>query len=387
MKARAVMLLGPREVGIRNLPVPDEIGPDEAILEVEACGMCGTDHEQYVAPYSQFGDAPIAYPYIPGHEMVGRLVRLGVEFARRWGAVEGQRVAVDPKVPCRRCGDCTSGQWLNCTRGPTSYGFTPAAEGSGLHGGFADYMVLRPGTQIYPLPEHLTPQDAVMFNPLGSGFDWACRVGGVGVGDTIVIIGPGQRGLCSVLAAAAAGASRIVVAGRGRHPWKLEMARDLGATHVVDTDETDLATAVTDITNGDLADVVIDTAPATTDTIMSALDCARPEGTIVLAALKNPGGDLAAAVTKIAKRNLVVRGVRSVSEWAKRHAIAALADGRISVERMHTHVADLEEYEHLVRVQGGEVPGEQAMHVTVTAAAGAVAASAFRPVPAQAGRA
>src|SRR5204862_5817727 len=102
------------------------------------------------------------------------------------------------------------------------YGLTPLARAPGLLGGYAQHVVLQPNTDVYPLPDHLSPEDAVLFNPLGAGFDWTCRVGGTRVGDSVLIIGPGQRGQCCVVAAAEAGASRIIVAGRGRRPWKFD---------------------------------------------------------------------------------------------------------------------------------------------------------------------
>src|SRR5581483_2043259 len=133
MESRAAMLTGPRQVDLTRLPVPDDIGEDEALLAVEACGMCGTDYEQYK------GALPIAYPYIPGHEIVGRLERLGAGAAARWGLSEGQRVAVEPMVSCGACPDCRSGRPVHCTGGQIIYGLTPASYGPGLVGGYADY--------------------------------------------------------------------------------------------------------------------------------------------------------------------------------------------------------------------------------------------------------
>src|SRR3954447_15603898 len=285
MQSRAAVLTGPRQVEVVAMTIPDELGPDEALLAVEANGMCGTDYEQYA------GHIPIDYPYIAGHEIVGRLEKIGPVAAARWKLDVGARVAVESTVSCGRCESCKLGRALFCDQ-RLIYGLTPAAHGPGLLGGYAQYLVLQANSIVYPLPEHLSAQDAVLFNPLGSGFDWACRAAGTQVGDSVLIIGPGQRGLCSVLAAKEAGASRIIVAGRGRRPWKLALAEELGASDVVNTDESSLVDAIREMTIGEWVDRVIDTSPLATSPVLEAIECVRPEGTMVLAGMKDAGGDL-----------------------------------------------------------------------------------------------
>lgn len=358
MHARAAMLTGPRQVEVRSLPVPDEIGPDECLLAVEATGMCGTDYEQYI------GHIPIPYPYIAGHEIVGRIARIGDVAAARWKLGEGARVAVESIVACGRCTNCKTGKPLFCDQ-RLIYGLTPASRAPGLLGGYAEYVVLQANTDVYPLPDHLTPQDAVLFNPLGSGFDWACRAAGTQVGDTMLIIGPGQRGLCSVLAAKEAGASRIIVAGRGRRPWKLDLALELGATDVINTDQVSLVDAVREMTNGEWIDRVVDTSPNATSPVLEAIECVRPEGTVVLAGVKEAGGDLGAAANAIMAKAATVRGVFSVSDWAKRQAIKSLSAARYPVEKLHSHTFSIDDLDEAFRVLGAEVEGNDAMHITV----------------------
>jgi threonine dehydrogenase-like Zn-dependent dehydrogenase len=205
-----------------------------------------------------------------------------------------------------------------------------------------------------------------LFNPLGSGFDWACRAAETRVGDSVLIIGPGQRGLCSVLAAREAGASRVIVAGRGRRPWKLDLARDLGATDVINTDEVSLVDAVREMTNGEWIDRVIDTSPMATAPVLEAIECVRPEGTVVLAGMKEPGGDLGAAANAIMAKAATVRGVFSVSDWAKRQAIKCLSATRYPVDRLHTHTLPIDELAKACTILGGEIEGNDALHITIT---------------------
>ncbi|MCU1345212.1 MAG: Threonine dehydrogenase, partial [Acidimicrobiia bacterium] len=306
----------------------------------------------------------IGYPYIAGHEIVGRLVKIGAVAAARWKVAEGARVAIESIVACGRCAGCRAGRGLHCDQ-RLIYGLTPAAHAPGLLGGYAQYLVLQGNTEVYPLPDHLSVQDAVLFNPLGSGFDWACRAAGTQVGDTVLIIGPGQRGLCSVLAAREAGASRIIVAGRGRRPWKLALALELGASEVVNTSELSLVDAVREMTNGEWIDRVIDTSPLATDTVLEAIRCVRPEGTVVLAGFKEEGGDLGAASNAIMEKAATVKGVFSVSDWAKRQAIKSLSAARYPVSKLHSHTFTIDELDQAFRTLGGEIDGDDALHITV----------------------
>ena len=360
MDARAAVQTGPRRIELQALALPERLGDDEAVLAVEANGMCGTDWEQYKGSLA----SSAAFPVIPGHETVGRIERIGPVAAARWRLAEGDRVAVESTVPCGSCPNCRAGRWLFCSH-RLIYGLTTVANAPALSGGYAEYLILRPNSMVYPMPEHLSSEDAVFFNPLGAGFDWAVRIAGTKVGDTIVIMGPGQRGLACVVAAREAGAGRIIVAGRSLRPWKLDMALQLGATHVVRTDQQSLPEAVAEITDGALADCAVDTTPAAVQPVVDALDAVRAEGTVVLSAAKSPDA-IPGLSAKVMAKALTVKGAYSVSEWAKRQAIRVLSEGRHDLSPLHTHPFRIDDLHRAMRILGGEVPGEEALHITVT---------------------
>src|SRR5437870_13568491 len=92
--SHAIVQTAPRALELRELPLP-EIGPDDALLQVEACSVCGSDYEQYEAAL------PVRLPVIPGHEPVGRIADTGDEAARRWRVQHGDRVCVETLSPCR----------------------------------------------------------------------------------------------------------------------------------------------------------------------------------------------------------------------------------------------------------------------------------------------
>ena len=357
MEARAAVQVGDRKIETWTLPVPDHLGEDEALLAIEGSGMCGSDWKQYN------GKLIPCYPVIDGHEVVGRIARIGVRAQARLGLGVGDRLALEGTRPCGECVPCLSERWKHCDN-RIVYGLTSVEDGSGLNGGYAEYLVMRSNTRVYPVPGDLTVQDAVFFNPLGSGFDWVVRLGGTQVGETVLIMGPGQRGLGCVIAAREAGAGKIIVCGRGRRPWKLDLALELGATHVINSDEEPVADRVRQITGGAMADRAVDTTPDAVQPLEDCLQSLRSEGTLVLTARKSE--EIQGFVGRIMGKALTVRGALASSEWGKRQAIRVLAEHRYDLSRVHTHTLPIEQLDLAMRILGGEVPGEEAVHITVT---------------------
>ena len=117
------------------------------------------------------------------------------------------------------------------------YAYVPLSYPPGLWGAYADYMYLDPHSIVHPISKDLPANIAVMFNPIGAGFRWAVEIPETGANDTVLILGPGQRGLASVIAARAAGAAKIIVTGLTRDAKKLALAKELGADHVIDVAE------------------------------------------------------------------------------------------------------------------------------------------------------
>jgi len=358
LTALAAVQTGDRRIEMMTLPVPDEIGEDEALLAVEGNGMCGTDWDQYLGAIGQ----ATRYPVIDGHETVGRIARIGPRAAVRMGVTEGDRVALESTRPCGSCPPCVSGRWLYCDN-RLIYGLTSVNDPPGLNGGYAEYLWMRSNSRVHPLPDHLSVEDAVFFNPLGSGFDWAVRIAGTQLGDTVLIMGPGQRGLACVVAAREAGAARIIVGGRGLRPWKLDLARQLGATDVVNTDRQSVVYVVREVTDGAMADRAIDTTPHAVKPVEDCIGSLRAEGTLVLTA--NKENAVPNFVARIISQALTVRGAYSVSEWAKRQAVRVLSSGRLDLSGVHTHTLPITELDQAMRILGGEVEGEEPLHITV----------------------
>lgn len=359
---RAAVQVGDRAIEIREIPMPD-LDPDEVLVRIEGCGMCGSDLESYAGAIVAAGLSQ--YPHVPGHEPVGRIERISDSVASVWGVGEGDRVAIEPFVPCGVCPRCLGGEYRLCAN-RFIYSCQPITQGAGLWGGFAEYMVLRPNSVVHRVPEHVSIQDAVLFNPFGAGFEWAYKAAGTTVGDTVLILGPGQRGLASVVACREAGAEHIIVTGRARDQRKLELAKEFGANQTVVVDDGDTVEAVMELTGGEGAHRVVDTTSGSTQPVLDAVAAARTGGTIVLAGLKDAKPIEGFVTDQLVFKDLRMRGALGVSSWAFRQAIRVIADGTYPTERLHTHTFDLADLDHAIQVLSGTVEGEEAIHITVT---------------------
>jgi len=175
-----------------------EIGPEEAWLRVEACGICGTDVEAFHGHLTEL--MHLDFAFIPGHEPLGFIEEIGEIAAARWGVGVGDRVAVEPMLRCGHCRYCITGQYTQCNGWDgrnLAYGFVNVERSPQLWGGYAEYLYLHPNTVLHRLPANLPTGVASLWNALGGGVRWAGADAGTRSGDSVVIFGPGPRGLCS----------------------------------------------------------------------------------------------------------------------------------------------------------------------------------------------
>ncbi len=358
MKVRAAVQVAPRRIEIRAFDLGG-LPERGALLRVEACGLCGSDLDSYRGETVAAG--LVAFPFVPGHEPVGRIEWIDPESAESWGVGEGDRVAVEPLVTCGACTRCTEGDLRSCSH-RFIYSCTPLGVVPGLWGGFAERMVLRPGSIVHRVEDDLSSEDAVLFNPLGAGFEWVCRLADTQVGDAVLILGPGQRGLACVVAAAEAGAETIIVTGLTRDRHKLELARELGATHTIDAEAENVVARVAEITQGRLVDRAIDVTPDAVEPIAAAVEAVRSAGCVVLAGLKGGREVRGPLPDRIVSKELTVRGAIGVSSWAFRQALRVLASRRYPLARLHTHCFPLDRIEHALAALES---GEGTVHVTV----------------------
>jgi len=356
--ATGLVLENPRRLQQRSFELP-QVGPTDGILRIEACGLCGTDHEQYT------GHIRSAHCFVPGHEVVGVVEELGDHASERWGVSVGQRVAVEVFQSCRDCEQCKAGIYRRCeTNGmATMVGFVDADKPPGLGGGYATHLYLGPDSMLLAVPDGLDAVTATLFNPLGAGIRWAAELPETAVGDVVAILGPGIRGLCAAMAAKEAGASFVMLTGLGdRDAERLSIASQFGVDLVVDVAEEEPGRALRRVL-GRKADVVVDVTAKAPAALAQAVNLARPGGTIVLAGTRGgttetPGFD----PDHIVYKELRLIGALGVDVGAYRKALDMLVLNRYPFGELPRTVAGFDDLERLIQIMAGERPGIPPVH-------------------------
>lgn len=360
LKTKAAVLIASRQVEIRDLPVPD-VADDAGLLRVEVTGVCGVDWPAYTGARRDRFKLPI----ILGHEIVGRIERLGKAAASKWNVKEGDRVAMEEYAPCGHCPFCMSGHYYLCggMMMKKMYGFTSMDVEPCLWGGFSQYVYLDPNSRIHPLSEDVPTRIAPLYIPLSNGIRWVQGEGGIGIGDTIVILGPGQLGLACVIAAKEAGARQIIVSGRASDTKRLQLARTLGADHTINVDEDDVISRVAELTGGNMADAVINVTSSAPLVPQQALELSKMRGTIITAGGANkPAENFNADL--ISRKELTIKGVRGRTGRDIKKAIRLLESRKYPLEMLATHKFDIESTNDALKTIGGE-GAPDAVHVSV----------------------
>jgi len=259
IKSKAAVLVEyGKPLQIREYSIP-EVEPRGILVKVEMAGICGTDIHQW---HGRHGiKAPL--PHIPGHETLGRIVKLGK--GRNQDAA-GEPLNIGDRIMWAHveCGEC---YWCKIARQPTLcakrtyYAFRCSDNYPHLMGGFAEYEYVIPPTEVVKVPEELTEEEAI---GAGCAFRTAVaayeRLGGVGIQDDVLIQGAGPIGLYSLLLAIESGAKKTIVVGAPKA--RLDLARKWGADHVINIDEisdpSQRKDQILDLTNGRGPDIVIE---------------------------------------------------------------------------------------------------------------------------------
>lgn len=356
----AMVLDGPRRLRRQELPRP-VLGEDDALLRVEACGLCGTDHEQFT------GALAAGAPFVPGHESVGVIEEIGPKAAQRWSVQQGDRVAVEVFQSCGTCPACLGGAHRRCHRHGIGdmYGFIPVERSPGLWGGYATHQYLAPDSQLLPVPDGMDPVLATVFNPLGAGLRWGASLPGTGPGDVVAVLGPGIRGISAVVAAKEAGAGLVLLAGRGdADADRLAWGAAFGADVVVDVARADPVAELRRAT-GSLADVVVDVTAKAPDAFAQAIALASPGGTVVVAGTRGearaPGFDPDHLVYK----ELRILGALGVDTGSYRQALDLLASGRYPFADLPRQVRPTAAVGSLLQVMAGETDQVPPVHAVV----------------------
>ena len=242
------------------------------------------------------------------------------------------------------------------------YSYIPLSDKPGLWGSYAQYMFIDGNSVVHKMDPDLPPEIAVMFNPLGAGYRWAVEIPQTKIGDDVVIMGPGQRGLASVIACKQAGARKIIVTGLAADAQKMELARLYGATHTIDVENQNAKQRVREITDGLGADVVVDVSSYAVEPVVDALSFVRMGGTVVLAGVKGGKAIPNFVSDIIVGKEITIKGAIGVTSSGYASAIQTIESRSVPMEKMHTHNFKLEQAELAIKTLARQVPGDESIH-------------------------
>ena len=308
---RAARLHGVGDIRVADEPGP-EPGPGESLVRVTAVGLCGSDLHWYTE--GGIGDAVLARPLVVGHEFAGVIAD---------GPRAGERVAVDPAIPCRTCALCREGHPNLCP----AIGFA----GHGTRDGGLREFLAWPTDLLYPLPESVSDADGALLEPLGVAIH-AMDLAHLRVGGTVAVIGCGPIGLLLIQAVRAAGVTRVIAADPLAH--RREAARRYGADTVFDPAAAGSAADFFAAETGLGVDVAFDVS-GTDAAIDLALVAARPGARVVLVGI--PDTDATTFRASVARRKgLTLVMVRRMKEVYPR-AIRLAERGLVELPSLVTH--------------------------------------------------
>lgn len=320
---KALVLTEYHHLEIQDLPEP-EIGPEEVLVAVRACGICGSD--VHGMDGSTGRRRP---PIVMGHEAAGQIVRVGAG-VRDWAV--GDRVTFDSTVYCGRCAPCRAGRINLCDHRRV---LGVSCEEYRRHGAFAEYVAV-PQHILYRLPDHLSFHRAAMVEALSIAVHAVARTQ-IRLNDDALVVGAGMIGLLTLQALRAAGCGRIFVTDLV--PARLELARQLGADETFQADLVEVPQAILERTHGRGVDVAIE-AVGLTPTVQTAVASLRKGGQLTL--VGNFSSKVELPLQAVVTRELTLNGsCASCGEYPA--CLDLLAREAIRVDLLISAVAPLEE--------------------------------------------
>ena len=319
----ALLLTKYMELEFTEMPKP-AIGPDDVLVRVAACGICGSDVHGFDGSTGRRFP-----PIVMGHEAAGVVEEIGSN-VKHLNA--GDRVTFDSMVSCGACFFCRRGEPNLCDSRQV---LGVACEEFRRHGAFADYVAV-PQHIVYKLPDSLSFAHAAMIEPVSVAVH-AVNLTPVKLGDTAVAAGSGMIGLLVIQALRLAGAGRVIAVDID--DAKLELAAQLGATDVVNASTTDVPARIRSLTSGRGADVAVEAVGAT-EPIAAAIASLRKGGALTL--IGNGAPKIELPLQSVVTRQIHITGsCASANEYPA--CIGLLARGAIRVDPLISAKAPLAE--------------------------------------------
>jgi L-iditol 2-dehydrogenase len=320
---KAAVLSKPYKIGIKNVPIP-QIGENEVLIKVEACGICGSDVHAYEGNHFM-----VTYPRVLGHEFAGIIVETGPKVK---DLKAGDRVCAETNIPCGECYLCKNGNARLCKN--------KLVNGFNLDGGLAQYAKI-PEQNAVLLPANVTTEDAALAQPIGVGYHAIMDRTQLKSGNYIAVFGAGAIGLGVMVVAKSVGAKVIMI---DLLDHKLQVSLVMGADYIVCPGEEDLQQRVMEITNGVGVDYVFEcVGGGQSTTIQQAVDIVKCSGSIVVVGTF-AHKEMAVNINGIRAKEIDLKGSHG-QYGTYEHCIDLVGNGKANVRPMYTHELRLKDIE------------------------------------------
>lgn len=318
---KSAVFYGKHDLRVEDSPMP-KVGPEDVLIQVKACGVCGTDVHIYEGDK---GAADVTPPTILGHEFSGIVTEVGSDVTN---CKPGDRVCIDPNCYCGKCDFCRNGIAHFCTD-MIGYGTT-------VNGGFAEYCSVNQ-RQVYKLGDHTTFEQGAMTEPV------ACCLHGIDMcniqpGSSVVVIGGGMIGLLMLQLARLAGAARTALLEPVES--KRAVAKQLGADVCIDPIHEDVKAALA-AAGMTWVNTVIECV-GRTSTIEQAIDIVGNKGIVMMFGLTKPDDTVAIKPFEVFQKEIELKA-SFINPYTQKRALELIDSGRLDVSSMVYAVTGLEE--------------------------------------------
>ncbi len=327
---RAGVLYGARDLRVEEIAIPTP-GPNEVLVEIAAVGICGSDVHYYA--HGRIGEFVVREPMVLGHEVSGTVIACGERVSRHR---VGDRVCLEPGVPCGGCRECRTGRYNLCR--DVRFFATPPIDGA-----MSNYATIHEDF-AFALPAGMSDEAGALIEPLAVGV-WACWKAHVSGGDHVLVTGAGPIGLIAMQVALAMGATQVTITDV--NPRRLERALQMGASASVDVNATPLASLELE------ADALIECS-GNPGALADGIRALRPAATAVAVGMQ-PDPSTVIPLQVLQNREIMLTGTFRYAN-AYPAAISLAAAGRVDLEALITGRFSLDEAESALRA-GEDDPG------------------------------
>ena len=334
MKSKAMVLIEPGRLEMQDFELT-EPGTDQVLIKVGTTSVCASDPKIFK------GESPFTYyPIIMGHEFAGTVVEIGSKASAMYGLKPGERVTVEPTIPCGHCEWCKTSHNYHKCRPLRAYGVTMQADNPPyLLGGYAEYMYLLPGSLIYKVDDKVSDRAASLSSVIGNGVRWVKTLANMSADKSLVISGTGSQGLATLIAAREYGVGPIVILGLSKDTARFKLAKEFEAEYIINVERDDPLEAVPDLLGG-FPDAVVETS-GVPSAIQTAIELVKMKGCVVSIGIS--GGKK----TSIQFDKLVAKGVTIICDHAQAgnypDAMRILNSRKFAIEKINNFTYSLED--------------------------------------------